>query len=730
MLDWMVGWMEQPGEEPQRWVPAQVPGAVQLDWARANGWEPYWRGTNYRRFDWMEDVCWSYRAELDVAARKQGERLFFVCRGVDYAFQVWLNGEVLHEQEGMYTPVEIDLTGRAKRGDTIQVVILPAPKAYPDTEGRTRQQARQSLKPPVSYGWDFHPRLVPLGICDDAYIELRPACHVRRAEVCYELSRDLTAAEVRLEVELSEPGEGSLRWRLSEPSGEVCVQAEVPADAASLELANVVRDPKLWWPRGQGDTHLYTSTVELTDARGAVVQELTQRVGFRTVRLVVYEGGWRNTDPFPKGREDPPMTLEVNGRHVFCKGSNWVGPDIFPGRLDCARYRELLELAVGANMNMLRCWGGAAVNKEAFFELCDEMGLMVWQDFPVCLGHESTPEFLALLDRESRSIIRRLRRHPCVVLWCGGNELFNAWNKLTDQSLCLRLLNRNCYDMDPRRPYLPTTPVMGAAHGGYLVRHWDGRDALQMFQGQGRTAYAEFGCCGPSSVEVLREIIPEDELFPQRETEAWVAHHAYDAWVGHESWLMPSTIADYYGPFGSIEELAAAGQLMQAEGFRAMYEEARRQKPRCGMALNWCFNEPWPTAAGNSLVNWPVRPKPALQKVRLACRPALASARVPRYDWCAGDVFEAELWLLNDSPLAVPAGSLCAVLRLGECEHVLGRWDFPDAPPQGNLRGPTVRTELPRAECDRMTFALRVADREDMDSDYVLAYSVQERQGR
>lgn len=161
---------------------------------------------------------------------------------------------------------------------------------------------------------------------------------------------------------------------------------------------------------------------------------------------------------FPKSRSNPPITLEINGRRIFCKGTNWVNPDIFPGRLTAETYRKLLELAREANMNMLRVWGGGIVNKESFFELCDEMGLMVWQEFSLaCNLYPDTPEYLKVLDQESRSINMRLRKHPSVVLWSGGNELFNSWSGMTDQSLPLRMLNANCYEFNPEIPFLMTS---------------------------------------------------------------------------------------------------------------------------------------------------------------------------------------------------------------------------------------------------------------------------------
>ena len=250
-------------------------------------------------------------------------------------------------------------------------------------------------------------------------------------------------------------------------------------------------------------------------------------------------GAWDEPRTFPKSRSQPPATLEINGRRIFAKGSNWVPPDMLYGRLDRAVYARQLGLAKDAHFNLLRVWGGGIVNKEPFFELCDELGLMVWQEFPLaCNNYPDEPRYLAVLEAESRAIVRRVRRHPCLALWCGGNELFNTWSRMTDQSKALRLLNRTCLDLDPETPFLATSPLFGMGHGDYRFRDGEGREVFQIFALASASAYCEFGCPGPASAETLKSIIPAGELFPPRRGTAWEAHNAFGAWSPEpESWL-------------------------------------------------------------------------------------------------------------------------------------------------------------------------------------------------
>lgn len=716
-MNWTVGYSNNPDASPAKRVPAQVPGAVQLDWARAEGWPDYTYADNFKAYAWMEDGYWSYIATVDVPAPSSGDRLFFVCRGIDYRFEVKLNGALLHAQEGMFTPFEIDLTDLAKNGDTLEVLVFPTPKSCAEPVGRL--QANQCCKPAVSYGWDWHPRLIPLGIWDETYLETRPATHLHRAELRYELSDDLSHANITVDVELS--GAGRIRWTLIDRAGKAVAQAISEVDSKGVILAELPQ-PELWWPNGQGDPVLYTSVVELLDANGNGVEEFKSSVGFRRVQLVMHPNQWGEAGGFPKGRNSAPITMEINGRSIFCKGTNWVNPEIFPGVINAETYRPLLELARDAHMNMLRVWGGGIVNKESFYEQCDALGLMVWQEFPLaCNNYVGTPAYLSILDQESRSIICRLRQHACLVLWCGGNELFNAWSGMTDQSPALRLLNRNCYDLDPKTPFLMTSPLMGMAHGNYLFRYQEGMEVFEVMPLAKNTAYTEFGCPGPSSVEYLKKLIPAQELFPPKPGTAWETHHGFSAWMP-DTWLQVGTIEYYFGASPDLETLVARGQWLQCEGYKCIYEESRRQKPSCSMALNWCYNEPWPCAANNSLVNWPAEPKPSYHAVAASCRPSLASARIPKFVWTEGEFITPELWMLHDGPEALPAGRLEAFLTEGDQEVFLLAWDFPKLQPNTNLPGPTIRNLLPRLETDRVTLKLRVVGRPEMDSQYDLVY--------
>lgn len=704
---WRLARLSTAAETPAEWIPASVPGNVQLDWAQAHDLPDLNFGDNVRFWEGLESFFWLYRTEVPEAGLRDGERLFLAGAGLDYQGEIRIDGGVVLEHTGFCTPFALDLS-EVPAGAVLEILIHPAPKrpgSPPD-----RSEASHVTKPAVSYGWDWHPRLITLGLGDELRFEVRPAVHLQQVDFRYELSEDFSQARITVDVQASE--DTGFTWTLNDPEGEMVLSADTPS--ATLP------SPRLWWTHDHGEQARYELKVTLDGPGG---DSLTRRVGFRRVRFVMHEGAWNHPVGFPKSRSHPPVSIELNGRVIFGRGSNWVNPDIFHGRITGETYRPLVQLARDAHMNILRCWGGAAVAKESFFELCDDLGILVWQEFPLaCNAYPDDRAYLADLDRESRAIILRVRQHPCLALWCGGNELFNSWSKMDDQSLALRLLNRNCYDLDPLTPFLPTSPVDGMGHGDYRFRDSDGRDIFQIFQQSSNTAYSEFGCSGLSPADYLRTIIPEDELWPPRPGTSWETHHAFHAWSPDPTyWIALRTLEYYFGGARALEELVERGSWLQSEGYKSVFEEARRQAPRCSMALNWCFNEAWPSAANNSLINYPALPKPAYFAVQAACRPTLASARIPKFQWEAGEVFEAEVWMLNDSPEAKAGGEVVACLRAGEDVTELLRWKYPALSPLGNIAGPSVRCRLPLSGVREFVLELKVSGHPEWDSRYRLS---------
>ena len=715
-FQWKVGYSNNKTDLPKKWVDATVPGAVQLDYARAEKYGPYYYGDNWKDYLWMEDVYWTYSTEFPKPDLKADEELYFTSKGIDYKFDIIFNDKIIQSQEGMFTPVQLDLTGLLRGNNRLLIRIYPIPKlktSNPDPAA----QASQSVKPAVSYGWDWHPRLVPSGIWDETSLEIRDQTRIENFTFDYSLSRSLDTARLTIATGTSLPS-GNYVFTLYDRSGNQVLHKEGAINNSQVNFKLDFPGPELWWCHDQGDPYLYHLDFKIF-RNGNPVDEINRKVGFRKIRLVMNPGTW-DVQGFPKSRSNPPITIELNGRSIFCKGSNWVNPEIFPGIITRERYLELLDMAYHANFNLLRVWGGGIVNKDAFFEICDSLGIMIWQEFPLaCNNYVGTPAYLEVLQQEATSIINRLRSYPCLALWCGGNELFNSWSGMTDQSLALRLLNSLTFQLDPSRPFIMTSPLMGMGHGNYVFKNPETSEEVFQWMPKAKcTAYTEFGVPSPSDVEVLKTFLPPDQLWPPKPGTVWETHHAYHAWVG-DTWLQQSMIESYFGPSHSLEELVGHGQLIQSQGYKCIFEEARRQKPYCSMAMNWCFNEPWPTAANNSLINYPSIAKPAFNAVSASCRPVIASARIPKFSWKPGEDFTVDLFMLNDSPDSIPPGKMIVQVAGDEEVRIL-EWDYPEIPANQNLRGPSARIKLPRWESDVFDLELLVENNTSYNSEYTL----------
>ena len=686
-------------DNENEWFPASVPGAIQHDYAEFHNWGDVNYADNAARYKELEDSTWFYRAEFEVPKK---ENVFFVSGGIDYIYDIVLNGEVILSHEGMFTPVDLDISDKLSDGkNTIEVKIYPHPKRPGAAEDRS--QADNCCKPPVCYEWDWHPRLLVSGIWNDAFIEVRDTDYIKKCDVSYTLSDNKTNVvfdtDSGCEIEIFAP-DGTSVYK-------------------GTDTKITIENPLLWWCNGHGEPNLYSYRVKNKS------DEKCGKIGFRTIELVMSdENAWMEPKSFPKTRSVPPTQILLNGKRIFAKGSNFVSPDIFIGRMTKDAYQPLVKLAKDANMNIFRIWGGSGIGKKAFYDLCDEYGIMVWQEFPLaCNNYVNEPHYLEILKQEATEIVCTLRTHPSVILWCGGNELFNGWSKMTDQSHALRLLNKICYDYDMNTPFIATSPLMGMAHGCYLFySETDNMEVYEMFNTAHNTAYSEFGIPSAADVDYLKTFIPEDELFPSEKSSSWVMHHAFGAWR-ETSWLCMDVLNRYFGEMNTLEEIVAYSQWLQCEGYKAIFEEARRQKPYCSMAINWCYNEPWKTAANNSILSYPARPKKAYYSIKNSLAPTVPSARINKFSYEGGELFSSEMWLLNDSYEKVN-DKISAYIEIGgECRHVMD-WETPVSGENENIRGHILQFVLPDVDADR--FTLKLVSEKYGENSYTLKYSPKE----
>ena len=592
----------------------------------------------------MEDNFWKYRAVLPEFP--ENEIAYFIALGIDYRFDIFINNIKVYSYEGMFGKTRLRLEN-AKAGDILEILIYPAPK-HPIENGDqldnsriplARSEADKSAKPAVCYGWDFHPRLIVQGIWDEAYIQTFPKMHILNVNVDYEIQQilgEIGAAHIRLSCEKTA---GNLEYTLyDENKIPVCKSTD----------GNMLCNVKLWFPYNLGKQPLYTLEATLKNDEGIVQDIYNERIGFRKIQLLMNEGSWNYPTSYPMTRSACPFTICINGRKTFGKGSNFVNIDVFVGKLTEKDYRKQLEMVKECNMNILRLWGGAIVNKQSFFDICDESGIMVWQEFPLaCNNYTDNKHYLEVIAQEANSIVRKIKNHPCHIIWCGGNELFNNWSLMDDQSLVLRTLNKICLELDPLTPFLPTSPVMGVTHGPYQFTMY-GKDVFHLFNDSLSTGYTEFGITSMTSYEQLKKFIPAEELNCFANSKSWRAHNAFDeegSMSGHSDY---ASVVKYFGETTNTKEYIEYSEFLSCVGYTYIFEEARRQ-PMCSMAINWCFNEPWYCAANNSLVSYGNVKKKSYAAVKKALAPVTPSLRLKKFDYRLNEKVVCEIHVLNDS---------------------------------------------------------------------------------
>ncbi|MBO5285270.1 MAG: hypothetical protein J6B16_00045 [Clostridia bacterium] len=631
---------------------ATVPGCVQKDYANAYEFGNWFYSDNVKKFDGLEDNYWTY--ETTVPAKKRDDQnLFFIAEGIDYAYDITLNNKLIYTYTGMFTPAKINLDN-AKHGDVLKVIIHPAPKHDLSDEPNDpnvkrynlpRSEADRAFKPAMQYGWDCHPRLITQGIYKDAYFYLRDSLYIDDANISYRVVGDILDGSALVDVKITtDTNINDLIYELK-LNGTLVYTSNTP---------NFTFKADLWYPTGYGKQVIYDLIIKPVGNSSTPL--FSKKIGFRKAQLIMNDGAWKKTQGGPYGyplsRAPHPFQLVINDKKVFAKGSNWVSPEVFLSDITRERVAELFTLAKECNMNVLRMHGGSAVCSDFLFEIADELGIMVWQEFPLACNTYDGDEYLKVLDRESSYIIKSLKHHPSIILWCGGNELFNDWSGMTDESLALRTLNKNCLENDPYTPFIPTSPVNGVSHGHYTFKNtWTketSAEVMTRYNSSRNTGYVEYGVPALSSYETLQKIIPADELEAFDRTPAWLTHHAFDVFLPH-SWGDKDTINEYFGEQETLSNYIQMGQMMQSIGLGYIFEEARRQAPYCAWALNWDFNDSWPSAANLSIIEYPAKPKKAYYRVKEALEGITASLRHDKFTYNLSDTFFGEVFILNDT---------------------------------------------------------------------------------
>ena len=620
-------------------IPATVPGNVELDLLAAGRIADPAVGDHIFALRAYEAHEWWYSRAFQAARPPDGGAAELVFEGLDCIATVWLNGVEVGRADNMFIAHRFDVTGALRDGPNELVVRLGSavlegrkhvPDAYEHAMG-VNWEAQSVRKAPHMYGWDIMPRLVSAGIWRGVRLEL-PAPTRFRSVYWATQAADPAGRTARLLVDWDFATDNpsvdgwSVRVRLSRPGGGACVHESRHAclgvhGRATLELADV----DLWWPRGSGPAALYDIEIELLDANAAARARHDGRVGLRTVRLV--------RTPVTTQAGEGEFVFVVNGEKVFVKGTNWVPLDALHSR-DAQHVAPAVEMLAELNCNMVRCWGGNVYEDRAFFDLCDERGIMVWQDFAMaCAVYPQTDEFAARIAREAEAVVRKLRNHACLALWAGNNEIdvVFPWTGTgqdpNTERISRQVLPAVVRRLDPHRDYLPSSPYvspeMARGDGPGPEDHlWGPRDDFKgpFYMGSPAHFVSEIGyhgCPGRASIE---RMMGPGHAWPQTDNPHWLAksasphrdHHDYDYRIE----LMSKQIAVLFGRVpDTLDEFALASQVVQAEALKFFLDRWRSGKWRRTGILWWNLRDGWPVVS-DAIVDYYGRRKLAYEYVR------------------------------------------------------------------------------------------------------------------
>ncbi len=593
-------------------LPARVPGSVQSA-LRAAGWLPDWNvGLNSLQCEWVEHRHWEFAVEIPAGWIQAGQPAVLRAEGLDYSGWILVDGREAATFRGTLKRHAFDLSSQLGDGRAHRLAIVF--DATPEEQGQIGFTVQSKfLKPRNNFGWDFCPRFVPVGIWDRLTLEAGPQ-PVSVVRAFSDLDESRVRGRAGVVVECTVEGIAAILELSGE--GAVVATASVPLVAGSQTLAVEIENPDPWWPNGEGPQALYDLTLRVPGREDAHF-----RVGFKHVR-------WLPCQDAPGGAL--PWICEINGQAIFLQGVNWVAPQLDFHDVPDARYAERIALYREMGCNVIRVWGGSFLEKQIFYDLCDEAGLFVWQDFPLSSSGidnwpPEDPAVIAELADIARDYIRRRGHHACKLLWCGGNELHRDWGTggavpVDESHPCIAAFARVAVEEDPGTRFVPATssgPQFYASEEnfGKGMHHdvhgpWNSDDLEQWKSYWSRDdalLRSETGMPGAASVELIRKYCGDRNPWPPTRDNPYHLH-ANSWWI---QWDLFRSQLEGLDPGAGLEKYVALSQKFQAEALAVAVRTCRDRFPRCGGIMIWMGHDVFPCPINTSIIDFDGRPKPA-----------------------------------------------------------------------------------------------------------------------
>ncbi|TDO84629.1 beta-mannosidase [Halanaerobium saccharolyticum] len=607
--------------EQEQFINAEVPGCVHTDLIRTGEIDdPFYRN-NEEKVMWIGESDWDYSRKFSLGSEFiNSKKIILSAQGLDTLAEIYINGEQVASTNNMYRRWEFEVQDYLREGENEIKVHFNSPLPYlrkKDEEfhipawsvGDHRLHGGGWLrKQPSNFGWDWGPMLVTMGIWKD--IDLIALDTARIDEVRVEQNH-LETGSVEVDIDLITEKIAAKKLKVQidfTQSGESIYQNNFEIEGEKAKIEFEVENPELWWPNGLGEQPLYDLEITIFDSGGHKLDSVQKKIGLRELELITEDDQWGQSFKFA-----------ANGKEFFAKGANWIPADAFVSRVKRNDYRRLLESAADANMNMLRVWGGGLYEQDDFYEICDELGLTVWQDFIFACGTYPSfdDDFMENVKIEAEENVKRIRHHASLALWCGNNEIEQGiaaqeWNseKITMpwddyQKLFDELLPEVVADLDPQTDYWPgsphsprgdrndfNNPDWGDAH---LWDVWHGKKPFEWYRTCEHRFNSEFGFQSfPEPKTVYGYTEPED-----RNITSYVMEHHQRSGIGNTTIMQ--YMLDWFKLPEGFDNVIWASQILQGLGIKYAVENWRRNMPRGMGTLYWQLNDNWPVASWSSL---------------------------------------------------------------------------------------------------------------------------------
>lgn len=577
-------------------------------------------GLNETHLQWLEKQNWTFEKRFDIAPDLlKNEKIELVLRGLDTYADVYVNDVLILKADNMFRTWQADIKKALKEKDNLLSIrftspisvektkVAQSPVDYPDVYNTTRVYTRKAQ---YHYGWDWGPRYVSCGLASAELLVWSKALirdtYIKQVKV----EADSAILEGQLQIEATQKTEAEVK--LSVNGNTFTQKATLEAGNNLLKINAHILKPKLWWSHDLGAQFLYDVDIEFHTEGGGQSEKIKKRIGIRTIELVTDEAD-------EKGKR---FYFKLNGKPVFIKGANYIPQSLFLEKVKHEDNLHIIESALKANMNMLRIWGGGIYESNDFFQLCDEKGLLVWQDFMyACAMYPGDKAFLDNAQAEAVEQVKRLRNHPSLALWCGNNEINEAWHNwgwqprfnpdqkdiiwTAYQKLFMKILPDAVKEYSNSTSYWESSPSFGRYNNKSYTEGdnhdwfvWHDEKPFEHYEQRVPRFMSEYGFQSfPEWRTIETFTLPEER---ELTSEVMLLHQKHPK--GNQL-IKKYMEYDYQMP-KNFKDFTYLSQLLQAHGIGKAVEAHRRAKPYCMGTLYWQLNDVWQAASWSSMDNF------------------------------------------------------------------------------------------------------------------------------